>query len=446
MYWHSKVVWAEGMLLEQQHLQQHDRYLQRFIEARWGTQLHYGWGFSRLVLDERQLALGCVALTECEGVMPDGTPFSAPADDTLPLPLPVPVSARDATVVLALPLARPGVPETASAEDEQGARYARYLCEQHDVADSNAWGDAVAPTTLGRLRFTLALADEVRQGYAVLGVVRVSERLADNRLMLDTRYVPPCIDYRAAAPLRAFVSELAALLHQRGEMLAARLAQPGITGVAEISDFLMLQLVDSAQPLFKHFARRTGLHPEALYGELLRLAGGLATLTRRERRGGDLPRYLHDDLAATFAPVIDDVRWSLSVVKEPQAIAILLEDGELGMRVGRVADRSLFERADFVLAVRADVAADTLWAQLRSQLKIGPVELIQELVNLQLPGIAFRPLPAAPRQLPLHAGCSYLSLDAGDALWPRLSESAGIALHLAGALPGLDLQLWAIRR
>ncbi|MFT5591305.1 MAG: type VI secretion system protein ImpJ, partial [Bradyrhizobium sp.] len=34
MSWNSKVVWSEGMLLQPQHLQQHDRYLQAQLEAR----------------------------------------------------------------------------------------------------------------------------------------------------------------------------------------------------------------------------------------------------------------------------------------------------------------------------------------------------------------------------------------------------------------------------
>ena len=34
MSWNNKVVWTEGMLLQPQHLQQHDRFLQTQLEAR----------------------------------------------------------------------------------------------------------------------------------------------------------------------------------------------------------------------------------------------------------------------------------------------------------------------------------------------------------------------------------------------------------------------------
>ena len=61
MAWKNKVVWSEGMLLQPQHLQQHDRYWQSQLEARVASLRPYSWGFSTLKLDEQQLALGKVA-------------------------------------------------------------------------------------------------------------------------------------------------------------------------------------------------------------------------------------------------------------------------------------------------------------------------------------------------------------------------------------------------
>ena len=47
---------------------------------------------------------------------------------------------------------------------------------------------------------------------------------------------PPILD--------GYLRELHGLLHQRGEALAARLAQPGRAGVGEIADFLLLEAVN----------------------------------------------------------------------------------------------------------------------------------------------------------------------------------------------------------
>ena len=56
MSWNSKVIWSEGMLLQPQHLQQHDRYLHSVIEQRVAGVRAYAWGFTKLVIDEQLLA------------------------------------------------------------------------------------------------------------------------------------------------------------------------------------------------------------------------------------------------------------------------------------------------------------------------------------------------------------------------------------------------------
>jgi type VI secretion system protein ImpJ len=95
--------------------------------------------------------------------------------------------------------------------------------------------------------------------------------------------------------------------------------------------------------------------------------------------------------------------------------------------------------------VRADVPAETLRGRFGQQSKVGSVEHIRDLVNLQLPGIGLLPLPVAPRQLPYHAGSTYYELDRGSDHWQQLSNSGGFAFHIAGQFPGLNLAFWAIR-
>ena len=102
--------------------------------------------------------------------------------------------------------------------------------------------------------------------------------------------------------------------------------------------------------------------------------------------------------------------------------------------------------ASFVIAVNAQVSAEQLRQRFPAQSKLGPVDRIRDLVNLQLPGIGLRALPVAPRQLPFHAGFHYFELDRGGELWKQLERSGSLALHVAGDFPGLELELWAIRQ
>ncbi|WP_233805358.1 type VI secretion system baseplate subunit TssK [Paraburkholderia sp. HP33-1] len=449
MSWNNKVIWSEGMLLQPQHLQQHDRYLRAQIDARCAALRPYAFGFSELAIDVEQLKLGRIALTSCAGVLPDGSPFRLPADDDLPLPLAVPEDARDLTVVLALPVARRGVPEAAHGAHAEGTGghdgFARHRIAETEVLDSNDGAIGAALVQVGKLQLRLAFERDVVHAHTSLGIARIVERRADNSLVIDSAYAPPCLDYRVSRRLCGFVDELVGLMHQRADALAARLAQPAATGAAEIADFLLLQVLNRAEPLFAGIASTTGLHPHDLHQHALQLAGELATFSQSGKRPASFPVYRHERLDETFTPLIDALRGALSAVMDPHAVPIALEERKYGLRVAIVPDRELFASASFVLAVKADLAPAVLLNGFPQQAKLGPVERIRDLVNLQLPGIALRALPVAPRQLPFHAGFTYFELERGGELWRQFATSAGVALHVAGDFPGIELEFWAIR-
>jgi len=442
MSWESKVIWSEGMFLQPQHFQQHDRYLERLIEARARPTLPYGWGFSTLELDEAALAMGKIVIATASGLLPDGTPFDFPSTHLPPAPLDIPPDTRDRLVMLAVPLTRRGGRDAELNEPEPGS-LARFHVAKVDVPDVTDAGSA--PIQVGQLRLRLLLESEATDAYACIGVARVIERRADNTLLLDRQYIPPTLATRCSRPLTACCDELHGLLHQRGEELAAQLGQPGHGGVAEIADFLLLQTVNRYQPLFAHLCQVAPLHPERLFTAMLALAGDLATFSRENRRVPAYREYRHDDLEHSYAPLLADLRASLSMVLHRSAVAIPLQDKKYGVRIAVLPDRTLLHGASFVLAVNAQMPSETLRARFPGHVKIGPVERLRDLVNLALPGIALRSMPVAPRQIPYHAGFNYFELERSGELWAQLERSGGLAMHIAGDFPGLELEFWGIK-
>ena len=116
------------------------------------------------------------------------------------------------------------------------------------------------------------------------------------------------------------------------------------------------------------------------------------------------------------------------------------------MHVSVIADKRLVTTATFVLAVKAETPVETIRRHFPTQAKLGPVEEIRKLVNSALPGITLRPLPVAPRQIPYHAGVVYFEMDPDSQFWRQLTTSGGLAVHVAGEYPGLEMELWAIRK
>ncbi|MCU7648138.1 type VI secretion system baseplate subunit TssK [Pseudomonas piscis] len=443
MSWNNRVVWSEGMFIGTQHFQQHDRYLENLIDARSRPLATGAWGFSELRIDQGLLAQGKLAIISARGLLPDGTPFNIPHDDLAPSPLSIDDNLRDGLVYLALPLKRAGARDTVDEGEELGG--ARYLSQVREVRDDNAAFENRAPVAVGSRALRLLTVQDGLSDYAAVGVVRIKEKRADRALVLDDSYIPPLLDVAASKPLSAFRSELLGLLHQRGEALAGRVVASGAGGASEIADFMLLQLVNRAQPLISHLNQISPLHPERLYSELVSLAGEFSTFSNSSRRPLDFPQYQHDELALSYAPVMQALREALSMLIDSKATPIPIVEKAYGVHVAMLADRTLLDNASFILVVRADVPGETLRGRFAQQSKVGSVEHIRDLVNLQLPGIGLLPLPVAPRQLPYHAGSTYYELDRGSEHWKQLAHSGGFAFHVAGEFPGLNLAFWAIR-
>ena len=440
MTWTNRVVWQEGMFLRAQHFQQQDRWLEMLVRTRAAALRPHSWGVIEMSIDRDLLSTGRFALSSAVGVFEDGTPFAIPGETDHPPPLDLPDSTRNAVVYLAAPIRQPGAVEITMNGSE-----GRYALREFEAYDTHSASPQPAPLLIARLRLRYMLETEERAGYLCIGLARVTEVAADRRATLDERWIPPALVCSAALPLSGLVTEFSGMLNQRGEALAARLTAPGSRGVAEVADFLLLQSVNRWQKLLAHWADAGNIHPEDLYSAFVQMAGELATFTEVTRRPNAYPAYRHDDLQRSFAPVVADLRRSLSAVLEQNAIAIPLQERRHGVRVGSIVDRSILRGASFVLSVQADMPTEQLQRLFPSQVKIGAVEHIRELVNVLLPGIAVRPLPVAPRQIPFYAGASYFELDRNSPHWQQMQASGGFAIFVAGEFPNVRMELWAIR-
>jgi type VI secretion system protein ImpJ len=98
-----------------------------------------------------------------------------------------------------------------------------------------------------------------------------------------------------------------------------------------------------------------------------------------------------------------------------------------------------------VLAARAAVDSEALRVNLPRRIKIGAVETIRDLVMRQLPGVEIYPMPAEPRQIPFRANTVYFSVNIRSEHWQQVRASRALAVHVAGDLPDLQLEVWAIR-
>ncbi|WP_323942602.1 type VI secretion system baseplate subunit TssK [Aeromonas caviae] len=438
----NRVIWREGLFIKPQHFQQQQRHSDYALHARLSALSDYFYGLQSLAINEDYLGFGRIALVGAAGILPDGTVFNIPNDDVLPTPLEVTdASVANQKVYLALPLSVSGVNEV-----NQGGQVAtRLQAHRHDVRDLHSEGGDVVSLEVGRVSLRLMLEREDRSAYASLAIARILDKRPDGGLVLDPNFMPCSISVSAIPTLKRFLGESAGLVAERARSLSLRIAAPGQQGVADVAEFMMLQLLNRAQPQLSHLARLGTLHPERLHESLVQLCGELMTFTDESRLPPEFPAYRHDDQQVSFEPVMLALRQALSTVLSPRAVSIQLRKHQYGIMVAMVNESELMQSADFVLAVRARMPQEQLRKQLLQQTKVASSDKIRELISLQLPGIPLLPLPVAPRQLPYHAGYSYFQLDRQSPAWQMLAVGNTLAFHIAGDFPELDMQLWAIR-
>ncbi|BFM08557.1 type VI secretion system baseplate subunit TssK [Halioxenophilus aromaticivorans] len=434
----------ESQYLFPHHFQQQERYIESFIEARAKAIAPFIWGFDSIHLNESALHEGKLGLNLARGVMPDGCPFELPVSAQLPTPLQISAGVKQQLVYLALPIYQAGARHINLQDSPSGL--SRYILRQLDVYDYSSDSANQETIETAELQFQLVLESASLGGYTALPVARIQEVTQEGAIILDRNFVPPCLNAANENRLMTYLEDVIGLVQQRAEALAVRFTQDNKDKSASaIVDFMLLQMLNRFEPSLQHLKSLKQLHPERLFELMQTFSGELATFTTKGKRPAAHVRYQHDNLHLCFPSVMAAINKQLSVVLEQTAIPIKVEKRQFGVFVARLSDRSLLTQARFVLAFKSGLQTDKLRNYIPNHLKIGSVETIRDLVNNQLTGITITSLATAPREITYHAGCIYYQLDAQGDLWRSLQKSGGFAFHLAGELPQLEVEFWAIR-
>jgi type VI secretion system protein ImpJ len=436
----NRVLWKEGLFLRPHHFQQSDRYHERLLEARVRNISPYPWGFSALEIDRDLLEQRKFALRRAAGVLPDGTPFDAPADSPLPPPVDIPEAASGQLVWLTMPMFSPNTREV----DETGSESAsRYVAGTEMFIDSSSALRVEEEIDLALPRLALELRRTAKPGFTCLGIARLLE-VRDKAVLLDEQYVPPTLITAAHPTIDGWIDRVLGWINNKVDELARYAADPTAGGGMQSADYFMLQILNRESPVLRHFRRSRYVHPERLYEELIRLAGEIATFASPERRAHDYAVYDHDDLHNSFEPVLRDIQAFLSVSFGRRALRLEIIERAQNAFVSAIRDRSLFRTANLILEVSARRPLTEIQSQFPHLFKIGPNTKMNEIVHAHLPGVGLQHLPTPPPQIRALADHVYFLLDRNSPLWPDFSSAQAIAMHFSGDWPELELELWAV--
>lgn len=440
----NRVAWREGMFLRPQHFQAQDRHFESFVSARHDWALPYSWGFSEIELDASLAELGQVAVRTAKGVMPDGTPFSIPADQPPPPPIAIGSGVRDAVVYLTLPPRQSGATEF--DESEQASLDCRFSVTEVQVTDNFSEERAMEDIALGVPNLRLGVSADETEGRLLIGIARVRE-VSGKKLMFDAGYIPPTIDIRAVR-LRGVVADLVGRSEQMVGELALRAAETTEGGQDTYKAFLLLQSLNRWTAILNHLQSMPAIHPERLFENLVGMAGELSTLTRKERRPPPLPTYDHENLQGTFDPVVDLLQMLLSGEFERSVEPLDIDSRGPGQFLHVIKNRVLLKQSYIYLAVAdPSKSLEEIRSRFPSVCKIGPNTKMRELVGSSLQaGIPLRHVTTPPSQLHVLPGYVYFELDRGAPDWAQIYTAPAMGIFVADDWPQLKLELWAVKQ
>ena len=437
------VVWTKGTLLNPQHLQMQDRFLESNLQFQLDALSFRPWGFRSLRLDQEALAAGTVAVSQASGIFPDGLLFDIPGSDAGPpartLTDAFEPDQQSLEVYLAVPHYREqGVNVSASGRDAD----ARYRAEYALVRDENT-GLSEKPVQIARKNLRILFEGEVQDGNDVLRMARVIRSPA-GLFQLDPHHVPPLLDLAANDYLVAIVRRLVEILSARSSSLAGTRRQKNQSladfTASDIANFWLLYSINAHFPVFRHLFETSGGHPEQLFSAMLALAGCLTTFSLKVHPR-DLPAYDHNDLGGCFTDLDEKLRMLLETVVPSNFVSLPLKLVQPSIYAASLADERYLTNTRMYLALSAEMAQADLIAKTPYLIKVCSASHIEHLVKQALPGVPLTHVSAPPSSIPVKLAYQYFSLNQAGPAWEVVGRARNLAAYIPAEFPNVNAEL-----
>lgn len=434
----SRVVWSEGMHLAQHHFQAQARYFEDLTAFAVQNLFFQPWGLTSLELDAEALLNGTVVLTHASGMMPDGLAFVFPADGS-PDPLEIRelfTPTEDAQVAyLAIPEFRAG-----GANTGDQARFSQQMVQ---VAD-DLTGEDARSIGVARKNFRLVLQGAPLEGMVLLPIARI-RRDGSGHFVYDPDYVPPCVRIGASNRLLSLGQRMVELLDAKADALRAeRAAAAGGAGSGyasrEVAAFWLSHAVHSSLPALRGLVEARACHPEQLFTELSRLAGGLCTFAMGSHPR-TLPLYDHTDLGGCFSTLERHIREHLEVVLPTNNITLPLAQVEEFYFTAAVADGRCYANARWLLGVRSSASGVEVAERVPRLVKVCSAKFIARLVKEAHPGLPLEYVPTPPGALAPRFDTQYFAIKLGGPCWTSIHDTHELGVYVPSAIPDAQLDL-----
>ncbi|MBS0372482.1 MAG: type VI secretion system baseplate subunit TssK [Proteobacteria bacterium] len=442
----AQPLWGEGLFLRPQHFQQQDIYTDAMNRRTLLAANPYAWGVRELRLDKEALHNGVLRFTQIDAMFSNGDSLLAPDIDQLPPPLSLnDMTIDDEGMIFHIAIRHLNPQGGNCAQDLATGSDARYLVISTETQD--LFSDATEADISRLSKITqIRRKNEPNDLFQTLPVIRIS-RTSSNGFEMDPSFIPPSVSLRSNARLHLMLRRQIDALLAKVDALYGLHREPSKNIIefrsGDIASFWLLHTANSACAALTHVLRNPETHPERLFQELLRLAGGLLTFSRHHTLN-DLPSYDHAHPGPCFTCLDALIRELLDTVISTQYFAIALARPKPAFHTGKLDSEKIDEKTRFFLSVSAAHPQSEIIESIPFRLKVGAPDDVEKLVLSAMAGVRLIHAAQVPAAIPVRPGACYFALEGHGPLYERMLKAQSVMIYAPESYQDLSIEMIAV--
>lgn len=437
----EKIVWAEGVVLTQQHFQYWDA-VQARAHAVWhGMLADFPWGVEAVAWNTAALVNQRIELTGLRAVFPDGrlVHFQQQQDGE-PVQLIIDESLGDQAVVFVTMVANQLVSGITAYEQAQSA--SAWQAEYREVADF--YDEKRSEELLfAQPRLVLMTEKELKEGLLALPVGRVF-RQDDGRYGFDETWQPGLVRLKKRTRSHELLKGVQQqLLHRIAQYQEKRrhLGDLSSFSSVELAGFMLQKDLVTHLTDLNSLLEQSGGHPYAAFQLLNRLIAQLRLYAGAEAEEHE---YQHLDQINSLQRQTREVEYLLGELTYEQDVQLRLSLNEQGVLVTDEHNVDDFADTDFYLAINQPGLSQAALDAFPDFCKVAAGSEITQLIEAALPGLTLRYCKRIPAKIRQKSGREYFAIEKDGALWQQAEQERSLAVFCTGEFIDAEIELLAV--
>lgn len=439
---YQKIIWAEGVMLGQQHFQQWEHYIQHPHKLSQQNIHPLNWGVADLAIDESNLTHGFVQIKRCLALLPDFRWVDFDDENDAPLRLNLPAeSPAYLNIYLSLPCS------------EQASGISGYLAN-----------DNIVPTWLGNYqnikdKYDCSKVREVLLAHQNIKLTFDKSSLAQSTTIklavikfdaiqglyrIDKSYIPPVLNINASRNLSSWLIEFTGKIKQNIQKISIQKEKYSHShnqfGFGDFIYFNLVKTLTTHLPKLLNIQMTQQLHPFHLYESCLYLLGELSGFSIDAKTNFTVISYDQNNLSYVF----NYINESFDTLIE-QAIPINNFDislTRLSENLYRTTELiNIVKEKTYCLAIHIESPSQDLIDNIQLQIKIASPSHINEIINSFTQGASLQYIAKPHKNILAKQNYQYFTINTDSNEWQSIIEEKSISFFVSQSISNLPIEL-----